>query len=159
MNETATKTELAWSSKVGRLEELNGHLKLTGRLWEANGTKWICHFKAEHVTCLSDAWMHNVKLTGRPILKEGKEYGLEVDSITILDEENSKETRDTEDASFWRSLSLEELAIQQGVTAAEDLDAISALWPTDDDPDELMAHITRERGERRRVSESRGGGE
>jgi hypothetical protein len=157
MTETPTNTEIARSSKVGRLEELNGHQQLTGRLWEANGTKWTCHFKAEHVAYLSAAWMRKVKLTGRPIRKEGKEYGLAVDSITNLDEDSTNETGAAAGASFWRSLSLEALAIQQGVTAAEDLDAISALWPTDDDPDELLAHIARERRERRRVHESRGG--
>ena len=52
-------------------------------------------------------------------------------------------------ADFWKSISLEELAEQQGVSAASDLDEISALWPADDDPDQLLRHILRERAERR----------
>ena len=153
MNEPQN-VELASSSKIGRLEELNGHETLTGRLWEADGTKWTCHFKTEHVACLSSAWMHIVKLTSRPLLKEGKEYGLAVESITVLDEKTTEETQDAERASFWQSLSLEDLAAQQDVTPV--VDAISALWPTDDDPDALLAHTLRERQERPRVSESRG---
>jgi hypothetical protein len=51
--------------------------------------------------------------------------------------------------SFWRPLSLDELARQQGVSAVNDLDEISALWPAGDDPDELLSHIITERNERR----------
>ena len=51
-------------------------------------------------------------------------------------------------ADFWKSISLEELAEQQGVSAASDLDKISALWPADDDPDELLRYIFLERSER-----------
>jgi len=100
--------------------------------------------------------MNLVKLTGRPLLKAGKEYAFAVDSITVLEEKTTEKTKDAERASFWHSLSLEDLAAQQGVTPANDLDAISALWPTDDDPDALLAHILRERQERRRVSKGRG---
>ena len=155
MTETRNNSEVERASKVGRLEELNGHQQLTGRLWAADGTKWTCHFKTEHAACLSDAWMRTVKLTGRPLFKAGKEYGLEVDSITILDEPTPAETENVEPASFWHPLTLEELATQQRITPADDLDAISALWPTDDDPDALLAHIAQERHERRKLSESR----
>jgi hypothetical protein len=98
--------------------------------------------------------MHTVKLTGRPLVKAGKEYGLEVDSITILDRKTPEETENDERTSFWHSLSLEELAARQGITPANDLEAIGALWPTDDDPDALLAHIAQERHERRKLSES-----
>ena len=54
-------------------------------------------------------------------------------------------------ADFWKSIPLEELAEQQGVSAASDLDKISALWPADDDPDELLHHILLERSERRKL--------
>jgi len=54
-------------------------------------------------------------------------------------------------ADFWKSMSLEELAEQQGVSAVSDLDEISALWPVDDDPDQLLYHILVERGERRKL--------
>ena len=55
-----------------------------------------------------------------------------------------------------QSVSLHELAKQQGVFAASDLDEISALWPTDDDPDELLRHILLERNERRKLKSSPG---
>jgi len=156
MNELQSEEEFEQSSKVGRLEELNGHGSLTGKLWEANGTKWTCFFKPKHVALLPEAWMHRVKITGRALVEEGKEHALEVDSISILDQGNVSGAGQTERSSFWHSLSLEELAAQQSVTAADDLDAIAALWPVDDDPDELLQHILRERGERRKLHKNRG---
>lgn len=61
-----------------------------------------------------------------------------------------------ETLSFWKSNSLEKLVEQQGVSAANDLDEIAALWPADDDPDELLRHLLTERGERHKRSKSRG---
>lgn len=151
--------DLGRSSKVGRLEELNGHGSLTGRLWEADGTRWTCHFKQEHVELLPDAWMCSVQLTGRAIVEEGRERFLEVDSIIILDEEVGSDDGQSDAMPFWKSIPLEELAVQQGVSAVDDLDEIASLWPADDDPDELLRHILTERGERRKLSESRGNAE
>lgn len=50
---------------------------------------------------------------------------------------------------FWNSLSFEELAELQGVQPVKDLDEISALWPVDDDPDEILAYVLKERALRR----------
>ena len=52
--------------------------------------------------------------------------------------------------NFWKSVSLEKLAEQQGVRAASNLDEISALWPADDDPDKLLKYILGERSKRRK---------
>jgi len=52
---------------------------------------------------------------------------------------------------FWESLSLEELAEQQGVQPVGDLDDVGSLWPVDDDPDELLRFILLERRARRQV--------
>ncbi|TMQ35003.1 MAG: hypothetical protein E6K70_04630 [Planctomycetota bacterium] len=56
---------------------------------------------------------------------------------------------------FWQSLSLEELAEQQGVTPVEDLKEVAQLWPVDDDPDELLRFILEERRARRQVPHGR----
>lgn len=56
---------------------------------------------------------------------------------------------------FWQSISLEELAEQQGVSAVDDLDEIAALWPADNNTDELLRHLFAERAERRKVSENK----
>jgi hypothetical protein len=56
---------------------------------------------------------------------------------------------------FWQSLSLEELAEQQGVTPVEDLKEVAQLWPVDDDPDELLRFILEERRARRQVPQGR----
>jgi hypothetical protein len=142
--------EVGLVSKVGRLEVLSGHGALTGKLWEADGTTWRCDFKHEHLELLPDAWMHTVKLTGRAFVEQGKEAVLIVDSLQVTDEEISEFYSPAEAAPFWTSLSLEELAEQQGVSAIEDLDQISALWPADDDPDQLFDYILAERNDARR---------
>ena len=56
--------------------------------------------------------------------------------------------------SFWSSLSLTELAEAQGTAPVDDLEALAALWPSDDDPDELLAHVLADRSARRQVAES-----
>lgn len=53
--------------------------------------------------------------------------------------------------SFWSSLSLTELAEAQGIAPVDDLEALAALWPSDDDPDELLEHLLAERAARRRM--------
>ena len=51
--------------------------------------------------------------------------------------------------SFWKSTPFEKLVKQQGVTPVHDLDEISALWPTDDDPDALLEYIFSTRAKKR----------
>ena len=60
----------------------------------------------------------------------------------------------SEGIPLWKSPSLELLAQRQGVAPVFDLDEISALWPEDDDPDELLEHILTERSARRRIVDS-----
>lgn len=43
------------------------------------------------------------------------------------------------------NLDLDRLIAEQGVTPIDDLDAIAALWPADDDPDALMTFVLSER--------------
>ena len=56
--------------------------------------------------------------------------------------------------AFSSSSSLSELAKAQGVGPVEDLEGIVALWPSDDDPDELLEHLLAERAARRRATGS-----
>lgn len=49
------------------------------------------------------------------------------------------------------TLTLARLIKQQGVTPIDDLDALSDLWPADDDPDQLMQYILNERAQRRQL--------
>ena len=55
-----------------------------------------------------------------------------------------------------RSPSLTQLAVQQGVSPVEDLDALGDLWPCDDDPEELLQHVLAERAARRRLARAEG---
>jgi hypothetical protein len=147
----APPEELGLSSKVGRLEVLNGHGELSGRLWEPDGTRWICAFKKEHLETLSNAWMRNVKISGQVSLKEGKEGSIEVASIAILDEEMGG-FEEEQFSPFWKSVPTDELAERQGVSPVSSLDELSALWPVDDDPDELLRFILAERENRRKLN-------
>ncbi len=56
-----------------------------------------------------------------------------------------------EGRSFWQSLSLEELAEEQGVGTVSDIESIAALWPEGDDPDAFLNFVLHERCERRGV--------
>lgn len=138
------------SVKIGRLEVLNGHGGLRGTFWEVGGTRWTCLFKNEHIDILPDAWMQKVKITGRTIEEEGKERCIEVDSLFVIEDEMRDDNEQGGGRSFWQSVSLEELADEQGVGMVSDIDSIAALWPTDDNPDDLLEFVLHERGERRR---------
>ncbi len=141
--------DVSSTAKIGRLEVLSGHGHLTGRLWEADGTRWTCLFKSEHLDQLPDAWMHTVKVVGRA--EEGKDRTLHVESIIILEDENADARELTGTVRFWKTLSLDELAEEQGISPADDLDEISDLWPQDDDPDDFLAHVLSERTTRRKL--------
>ena len=54
-----------------------------------------------------------------------------------------------------RTVSLEELAAQHGVTPVSDLTAVGNLWPVDDDPDRLLSFLISERRARRDGAEQR----
>jgi hypothetical protein len=154
MNKIPTSGDTTYSAKIGRLEEVNGHHQLTGILWEANGTPWMCHFRPEHAASLSGAWMHTVQLTGSPIVEEGEEHALQVETITILNGEIDEHIKQSGGETFWQTRSLEELAARQGIRAVDDLDSIATLWPVDDDPDELLQYLLQERRERRKLHQS-----
>ncbi len=136
---------------TGRLEELNGHGSLTGRLWEADGTKWHCRFRVEHLEQLTLAWMRTAKVIGRAIIEEGRERILEVESLVVLANGMEACSADAK-MSFWKSVPLHELAIAQRVLPASDLDEFSKLWPVDDDPDDLLRHVLNERLVRRELA-------
>lgn len=53
---------------------------------------------------------------------------------------------------FWRSASLEELAEEQGIMPVTDIDKIAECWPSDDDPDALLAFVLCERTERLKIT-------
>ena len=50
---------------------------------------------------------------------------------------------------FWSSMSLEDLATQQGIGPVTDLDQLAELWPGDDEQDDLLEHLLAERAHRR----------
>lgn len=145
------KDEAPLTTIIGRLEELNGHDGLTGRLWEPDGTKWLCRFQADHLPLISMAWMRTAKIIGRTVQPEGAERAIDVESLVLVDEPVTEARSPA--ASFWHSQSLDELAAQQGISAVSDLDEISALWPADDEAEDLLRHVMNERRLRRSLPE------
>jgi len=141
--------------KTGCLEVLNGHRGLQGRLCEPDGTTWICIFRPEHMELLRDSWLHTVRIVGEVVIEPNRARVLNVMSIVPLEEEIAGSARgeETKRVPFWVSLPLHELAELQSVQPADDLDQISALWPVDDDPDQILAHILEERSARRRLAQ------
>ena len=68
---------------------------------------------------------------------------------TGADTADVESTRSDRAHSFWSSSSLTELAEAQGVAPVEYLEDIAALWPSDDNPDDVLAHVLEERTARR----------
>ena len=58
----------------------------------------------------------------------------------------------TTDQSKESAIALARLIEQQQAAPIDDLDALSDLWPADDDPDQLMQFILNERAQRREVT-------
>ena len=70
---------------------------------------------------------------------------------TEADTAGEESTQSDRARSFWSSLSLTELAQAQGIAPVDDLEALAALWPSENDPDELLEHLLADRAARRRV--------
>jgi hypothetical protein len=77
---------------------------------------------------------------------------LEVDSIFVIEDELGEEIGTGEGKSFWQSVSLEELAEEQGVMPVSTPEEVFALWPVDDDPDDLLNFVLHDRGTRRKLA-------
>lgn len=73
---------------------------------------------------------------------------------------NAARTLQTRDSDGGRAdeiendISLEALARRQGVSPVTDLDALSALWPAEDDADALESFILEGRTARRRLAQA-----
>lgn len=67
-----------------------------------------------------------------------------------------REPVQTESAPSSGSLPLDVLAQRQGVTPVRDPDSLIALWPADDDPDQLQAYLLEERAARRTIARNDG---
>lgn len=145
--------EAGRTAKVGRLEVLNGHDAVTGRLWEADGTRWTCHFKSEHLDVLPDAWLKTVTVVGEATLDEKSRTGaIAVDAILLQEGLPPDLTEGAREGLFWTSASLEDLATDQDVGPLARLDDLAGEWPTDDLPDDPLADLLLDRKERRRAS-------
>ena len=72
----------------------------------------------------------------------------------FINQEPDDRGNELEATPFWNSIPLDQLAACQGVSPADDLDEIGALWPADDDPDALLQFILAERAERRKLNQS-----
>jgi hypothetical protein len=65
---------------------------------KANGTRWTCLFKNEHIDILPDAWMQKV---GTMHIEE--EHSIEVDSLFVIEDDMGEGYENGEGRSFWRT--------------------------------------------------------
>ena len=79
-------------------------------------------------------------------------FGDEEEALEKVERKIEKEAMVSDQPySFWSSLPLVDLAKLQNVAPVDDLEDIVALWPSDDDSDELMDHVLLERAARRQA--------
>ena len=71
--------------------------------------------------------------------------------LEYVEDELGEEIGTGEGRSFWQSVSLEELAEEQGVEPVSAPEEVFALWPVDDDPDALLNFVLHDRGSRRKA--------
>lgn len=133
-------------TRTGRLEVLNGHNGLSGRLYEPGGGTCICNFRKDQLEILSAAWLHNVKIAGQAI--EGfTTCTIEVVSLSVLDEEIA-DIEDMQGIPFWKSIPTEDLIESQNVSPIANLEELTSLWPADDDPMVFLNYILSDRRKR-----------
>lgn len=150
--------DLGRTSKVGRLEELNGHRGLSGRLWEADGTHWICAFKPEHIDVLAEAWLKTVTIIGEAkLVEKAREGTFKVGTILIHETSGERSLQKEEGSPFWKSLSLEELVQEREVGPVADLAELAAAWPAEEALDDPLGELLADRAARRRAAEKSAG--
>ncbi len=66
-----------------------------------------------------------------------------------MDTTDAKRTSSASGSSSDATVSLEDLAREQGVQPVLNLDELDALWPVNDDPDAFLAFIQSERAAQR----------
>ena len=97
-------------------------------------------------------------LGGRPATKADsvdiRDGSESIRKETRADRSDAEATRPDPEKSFWSSMSLTELTEAQGVAPVEELEGMIALWPSDDDSDDMLAHVLADRAARRRVVEN-----
>lgn len=130
--------------RTGRLDVLNAHAGLEGRLWEPVGTRWTCKFHETVADLLPNAWRRTVTVVG--IVNRAK-HEIIVEALLIDDADG--EATSSAAPPFWEETSLPELESRQQVGAIARIEELTAAWssaPLDDDP---LADVLEERRRRR----------
>ncbi|MBZ0271614.1 hypothetical protein K8I61_06235 [bacterium] len=135
---------------IGRLEALDGHDGLTGRLVEPDGTTWRCVFKPEHEPRLGAAWLQTVRVTGE--VREGmREKVIDVDVLVLKDDRVDR----FGSSAFFENLSIEEIARRQG-WQPRSIEEIQSHWPApEDDPEEFRRYLAEDKRQQRELESQR----
>lgn len=123
---------------TGTLEELNARDGVTGIVREPDGTEWICTFAVSDAPRLRDAWLHTVQVTGT-----SSDHHIDVRQMAVAEDLAAVLLR--ADRRFRATRSIEELALEQGVTSRPTFAELAKHWPADDDPDEFLEWLLAER--------------
>ena len=149
-DEQATPTDTRLHAAiVSDLEEMQSNLADLLTPWRNSSP---CEPEGEDDNASDPRGSHAATTAGSSLDAFGD--GKMVQEKTEADTAGTESTPSNHPRSFWSSLSLTELAEAQGTAPVDDLEALAALWPTDDDPDELLAHVLADRTARRQVAES-----
>lgn len=141
----ATEPETRRIVVTGRLDRLDGHDGLAGKLWEDDGTAWTCTFSTDLGALLARHWMRRVRVEGEgQIPPRGGRRSLRVESMELDESPLDEATR-----RFWSATSLRDLAREQAVAPIGDLDELLTVWGEErleTDPfEDLMAERRRRR--------------
>jgi len=121
-------------SRTGRLDMLDAHDGLKGRLWDSDGTVWTCRFDDGLAPMLPGAWRRTVTVSGR---RRGRQ--IDVRRLQL----------EPEAASFWDEPSLARLAEVQNVRPLDRLEDLHEAWEADPLIEDPLAVVLEDRNSRR----------
>jgi hypothetical protein len=139
-------------TRTGRLDVINGHDDLSGRLWEPDGTTWTCRFADELADLLPDAWRHTVTVIGR--IEHGPTALRQIVVERLLLDAKPIPTAPTETEAFWEEAELPVLADRQGVSPLGRLEHLAAEWTAGPLAEDALAVVLEDRARRRAAVKS-----
>lgn len=145
-------------ARTGRLEVVDGRTGLRAWLYTPDGARWQCVVEPDQLDHLREGWMRRVTVVGAGRFDEALRQGhIDVVSLVVHETDVDDLISAEAGASFWDSLSLDELAERLQVEPASDLDSLAAAWPEEEPFDDALAELLEDRGERRRKARESAG--
>lgn len=135
------------TTRTGRLDVLNGHDDLSGRLWEPDGTVWTCRFTDELAELLPDAWRRTVTVVGTVEQAPAPQRQIMVERLLLDAEPAAGAPAEVE--PFWEEAELPVLAERQRVGPIARLEDLTAEWTAGALAEDALASVLEDRARRR----------